>query len=112
MYYVYMLTNKTNRVLYTGVTNNLSRRLQEHQNELIPGFTKRYHVHKLVYFEEFSEMNDAIAREKQIKGWKREKKDALIDSVNPQRDDWGIGFLSASIPHEPAQACIVFNAIK
>ena len=64
LYYVYLLTNKTHSVLYTGVTNNLQRRLYEHKNELVPGFTRRYHVHKLVCFEETSDVNAAISREK------------------------------------------------
>ena len=74
MYYVYILTNKTDTVMYIGVTNDLRRRLYEHKNEQIEGFTKKYHVHKLVYFEEYSEINDAISREKQLKRWVRSKK--------------------------------------
>ena len=74
MYYVYILTNKTDEVMYIGVTNDLRRRLYEHKNEQIEGFTKKYHVHKLVYFEEYSEINDAISREKQLKRWVRSKK--------------------------------------
>ena len=85
MYYVYILTNKTNRVLYIGVTNNLQRRMCEHKNEEIDGFTKRYHLHKLVFFEEFSDINEAIAWEKRLKRWTRTKKNALIESKNP---DW------------------------
>ena len=87
MYYVYMLTNKTNRVLYIGVTNNLERRMREHQNEEIVGFTKRYHLHKLVFFEEFSDINDAISCEKRLKHWTRSKKNALIESKNPYWKD-------------------------
>ena len=87
MYYVYMLTNKTNRVLYTGITGNLERRLFEHKNELADGFTKKYHVHKLVYFETTTDVRAAIEREKQIKGWTRAKKDALIEGTNPQWSD-------------------------
>ena len=77
MYYVYILSNKTDRVMYIGVTNDLRRRLYEHKNELIEGFTKKYHVHKLVYFEEYPEINDAIAREKQLKHWIRAKRIGL-----------------------------------
>ena len=87
MYYVYILTNKTNRVLYIGVTNNLSRRMIEHKNEQIEGFTKRYHLHKLVFFENFTDINDAIACEKQLKHWTRAKKNTLIESKNPQWKD-------------------------
>lgn len=92
MYYIYILTNKTNRVLYVGVTNNLPRRLYEHQNKLIDGFTKRYNLNKLVYFEEYSEIEMAIAREKQLKGWVRRKKNDLIESVNPSWNDLGADF--------------------
>ncbi len=87
-YYVYILTNKANKVLYTGVTSNLERRIWQHRQELDPhSFTARYHVHKLVYFEETSDVYAAISREKQIKGWTREKKNALITQVNPHWDD-------------------------
>ena len=91
-YYVYILTNNRGNVMYVGVTNNLTRRLYEHKNGLIDGFTKRYNVHKLVYFEQTCDINEAIAREKQLKGWSRAKKNALIKNANPQwRDlsaDW------------------------
>jgi putative endonuclease len=82
-----MLTNKSNTVLYTGVTNDLKRRMKEHKNEEIDGFTKRYHLHKLVFFEEFSDVNDAIACEKRLKRWTRAKKNALIESKNPNWED-------------------------
>ena len=81
-YYVYILTNGRHTVLYTGVTNNLARRLEEHRRDL-SGFTRRYNAHKLVYAEEFSDVREAIAREKQIKAGSRQKKLALIDSLNP-----------------------------
>ena len=87
MYYVYILTNKTNQVLYIGVTNNLKRRMFEHKNEEIDGFTKRYHLHKLVFFEEFSDINEAINWEKRLKQWTRAKKNTLIESKNPQWKD-------------------------
>ncbi len=93
VYYVYILTNKKSTVMYVGVTNDLQRRIREHKEEQIEGFTKRYHVHKLVYYEEFHEVNDAIAREKQLKGWSREKKNTLIATQNPDLDDWYDGFL-------------------
>jgi putative endonuclease len=83
-YSIYILTNDRHTVLYTGVTNNLQRRISEHRAGF-SSFTSRYNVHKLVYFEEFHEVNDAIAREKQIKGGSRQKKVALIDGTNP---DW------------------------
>ena len=84
MYYVYLLTNKHNTVLYTGVTNDLRRRTYEHKNRLIEGFTKRYNIDKLVYFESTMDIREAIQREKQIKGWTRKKKDDLIATMNPE----------------------------
>ncbi len=87
MYFVYFVTNKSNSVLYIGVTNSLERRIFEHKNELIEGFTKRYHTHKLVYYEEYSDINTAIAREKQLKKWVRAKKNMLVDAVNPLWQD-------------------------
>ena len=91
-YYVYILTNKDNRVLYTGVTNDLARRLYEHRNKLADGFTKRYNVTKLVYFEVTTNVESAITREKQIKGWSRKRKLDLIQTANPEwrelSEDW------------------------
>ena len=84
-YYVYILTNRYNRVLYTGVTNDLTRRVYEHKTQQSAGFTRRYSVNKLVYFETFDRAAAAIAREKQIKGGSRAKKLALINGLNP---DW------------------------
>ena len=81
-YYVYILTNKS-RTLYTGVTNDLKRRVYQHKNKLVPGFTSQYNITRLVFFEETSDVLAAIAREKQVKGWTRKKKIALIRSVNP-----------------------------
>ena len=85
--WVFILTNKRNTALYTGVTNNLSRRIFEHKTGLLDGFTKKYKAEKLVYFEEFNNAYDAIAREKQIKGWLRIKKIKLIITSNPSFDD-------------------------
>ena len=87
MYYVYILTNWNNRVIYTGITNNLSRRLYEHKNHLVEGFTNKYNVQKLVYYETTTDVSMAIAREKEIKGWRREKKDALVTGKNPEWKD-------------------------
>ncbi len=84
-YFVYMLTNWNNKLLYIGVTNNLQRRLYEHKNKLVPGFTEKYNINKLVYFEATNEITSAIAREKQLKRWRRSKKNALIETMNP---DW------------------------
>lgn len=88
MYYVYILTNKTDSVMYVGVTNDLERRIYEHKSRLIDGFTKRYHVDKLVYFEEYSDANNAISREKQIKGYSRSKKNELVKKQNPDFKDF------------------------
>jgi putative endonuclease len=82
-YFIYIMTNKS-RTLYTGITNNLERRVYEHKNKLVPGFTARYNISTLVYFEETPDVLSAIAREKQIKGWLRSKKISLIEAVNPQ----------------------------
>ena len=86
-YYVYILTNKTKTVLYTGITNNLRRRIYEHKNKLIDGFTKRYNVDRLVYYEMTSDVKVAIKREKQIKNLLRRKKEELINTFNPDWDD-------------------------
>ena len=89
-YYVYILTNKHNKVLYTGVTNNLQRRVYEHREKLIEGFTKKYNVDKVVYYEETESIEAAILREKQIKGGSRQKKLDLIVGMNPGwRDLYG-----------------------
>jgi len=84
---VYILASKRNGTLYTGVTSNLQKRLQEHQSETVDGFTKKYHVHMLVYYEVHETIVDAIAREKQIKGGSRKKKLVLIESANPSWRD-------------------------
>ncbi len=83
-YYIYILTNKNDNVMYIGVTGDLQRRLYEHKNHLVTGFTDKYNVDKLVYFEASDDIKEAINREKQIKGWVRAKKDALVESVNPE----------------------------
>ena len=81
------MSNNKNTVLYVGMTNNLKRRVEEHKSNTIIGFTQRYCCHKLVYFEEYSDVNQAIYREKQIKGWIRQKKEDLINSTNAERND-------------------------
>jgi putative endonuclease len=86
-YIVYILTNSYNTVLYTGVTNDLIRRIDEHKNGTGSKFTSHYRVHKLVYFESTESVESAIRREKQIKGWSRTKKVSLIESVNPEWKD-------------------------
>jgi len=86
-YFVYIMTNKANSVLYTGVTSDLKKRAYEHRNKMMEGFTKKYKIAKLVYYELFTEPLQAIAREKQIKGGSRQKKDNLINQKNPDWND-------------------------
>ena len=86
LYYVYILTNASNKVLYVGVTNDLERRCYEHKHKLLKGFTQKYNVNKLIYFEILEDINQAIAREKQIKGYSRAKKEALIDQAKKNWD--------------------------
>ena len=90
-YYVYLLTNWNNKIIYAGVTNDLNSRIYEHKNKLIEGFSKKYNLTKLVYFEETSDINAAIAREKEIKKWRREKKDKLVSQTNPNWQDLSEG---------------------
>ena len=85
--YVYILTNTYNTVLYTGVTSDLVKRIHEHKNKTVEGFTKKYNLHKLVYYESFEDITQAIAREKQIKGWLRSKKLLLLERLNPDWND-------------------------
>jgi len=82
--YVYIMTTKHNKILYTSVTNDLKRRVFEHKGKLIDGFTKRYNIDKLVYYETFDDITKAIAREKQIKGGSRRRKVELIEKMNPE----------------------------
>lgn len=89
-YWVYILTNWNNKVLYIGVTNNLHRRIYEHKQKLVEGFTKKYNLTKLVYFEEFTNINDAIVNEKKLKGWIRSKKNKLIEINNPKWRDLSV----------------------
>lgn len=84
-YYVYILTNNYNKVLYTGVTNNLFKRVWEHKNKMHKGFTYKYNIDKLVYFEIYNDVNDAINREKKIKAGNRQKK---LDLVNKNNSEW------------------------
>ena len=86
-YCIYIMTNKRNAVLYTGITNDLKRRVYEHKEKLINGFTKKYHLAKLVYYEIFNDPENAILREKQIKAGSREKKINLINSINKEWQD-------------------------
>jgi putative endonuclease len=85
-YYVYIMTNPS-KTLYTGMTNNLQRRVEEHKQKLLPGFTPKYNITRLAYFEVFEDVRNAIDREKKIKSWSRAKRVALIESKNPNWDD-------------------------
>jgi len=98
-YYIYILTNKSN-TLYIGVTNNLQKRLYEHKNKLVEGFTKKYNLDKLIYFETYQDINEAIKREKQIKGWIRKRKIELIKSKNPTFEDLSLSFWGDKIDEE------------
>ncbi len=88
-YYIYILSNYSNSTIYIGVTNNLVKRLYQHQNKLIDGFTSKYNINKLVYYEIYQNIDYAINREKQLKGWSRAKKNALIETLNPTWKDLG-----------------------
>jgi len=88
-YYVYILTNKTNKVLYLGVTNDLVRRIFEHKNKLVEGFAKKYNLNKLIYYEVTKDISSAIEREKQLKNWHRDWKINIINSFNPIWKDLG-----------------------
>ena len=94
-YYVYILSNKS-RTLYVGVTNNLLSRVEQHRNGELEGFTKRYNIHRLVYFERFKYIGNAITREKELKGWLREKKIALIEAENPTWEDLYLEFVDGT----------------
>ena len=88
MYYVYILASATNYTLYIGVTGDLIRRVYQHKNKLDPdSFTAKYAVHKLVYFEQTNDVRSALEREKQLKGWRRSKKNALVEKMNPEWKD-------------------------
>ena len=91
-YYVYLLTSQNNRVMYVGVTNDLTRRVYEHQNKLVRGFTEKYNVNKLVYYEQTNDVLTALKREKEIKKWRREKKNALVVQANPEWTDLSKSF--------------------
>jgi len=86
-YFVYIITNKTNTILYIGVTNSLVRRIYQHKNKLVSSFSSKYNLNKLVHYEIFPEIKLAIAREKQLKAGSRKKKDLLIQSINPHYED-------------------------
>ncbi len=92
-YYTYVMTNKGHSTLYTGMTNSLVRRVSQHRRGEISGFSKLYNTNRLVYYEQFNDVRDAIAREKQIKGWSRKKKEELIRTKNPTWTDLAVTVL-------------------
>jgi len=96
-YYVYLLTNRSG-TLYTGVTNDIQRRMYEHKNKLVEGFTNKYNIDMLVYYEVTDDINEALTREKQIKAWRRSKRVALIESTNPQWRDLSEAWYSSPPP--------------
>ena len=93
VYYVYLLTNWNNKVMYVGITNNLERRIFEHKEKVVKGFTWKYNVNKLVYYEQTSDIIEALNREKEIKKWRREKKNRLVVNTNPLWRDLSEDFL-------------------
>ena len=96
--WVYMMCSNSRRALYIGVCAVLQDRVYQHKKNLFDGFTKKYKCHRLVYFESFAYIGDAIAREKEIKGWRREKKDALVATINPQWKDLSEGWYDRKVP--------------
>ena len=104
-YYVYIMANK-NRTIYVGVTNSLERRVYEHKHKVYRGFTQKYGLNELVYHETFSDIRDAIAREKEIKGWRRSKKVALIESENPGWLDLSAGWYTLARPGTNQLVCL------
>ena len=95
-YYTYILTNKSRTVLYIGVTNGLTKRVLQHRSGKTDGFTRRYHCDRLVFFEHFAKPSEAIAREKRLKGWRRQKKEELIVCQNPRWEDLAVTVLGLS----------------
>ena len=117
MYYVYILSSATNYTLYIGVTGDLLRRVYQHKHNLDPdSFTAKYAVHKLVYFEQTNDVRSALEREKQLKGWRRSKKNALIETMNPQWKDlypdlWDNPSLSSAPLCHPDHATVLLLVI-
>jgi len=100
--WIYMMCSSSRRALYTGVTGDLNQRVFQHKNGLVEGFTKKYKRHRLVYYESFPYIGEAIAREKEIKGWRREKKNALVETMNPQWRDLSAGrYKERKVPPQP-----------
>lgn len=106
LYYVYIMTNRHRSTLYTGLTNSLEHRVHQHKTKVVKGFTSRYHVDRLVYYEETDDVGAAIAREKQIKGWTRAKKITLIDSFNPRWLDLAETWFAREVPVAPQRTSI------
>jgi putative endonuclease len=109
-YYVYILASKSRR-LYIGVTNNLERRMWEHKNKVVEGFTKQYNIDRLIYFEDITDVRSTIEREKQLKGWRREKKITLIETTNAAWEDLSVRLQLVDVTHSemktPASAGVL-----
>jgi len=99
-FYVYIMTNRSH-TLYTGVTSNLQRRVYEHKHTMLPAFTSKYRIDQLVYYEETPDARSALEREKQIKGWLRSKKIALVEAMNPQWQDLSVAWREDESPRRP-----------
>jgi len=99
-YYVYILASKRNGTLYIGVTNNLERRVYEHKNNIVKGFTAKYNVHQLVYFEQTADINSALQREKHLKKWNRKWKLALIEKDNTNWKDLSMDWMPDQVGHD------------
>ena len=95
-YYIYIMSNTNNTTLYIGVTNDIERRVKEHKSGTLPGFTQKYNCVKLVYYEKYSDIEQAIEREKKLKKWRREKKEWLISTMNPELKDLAGDFSTPS----------------
>lgn len=102
-YYFYIMTNTFGNVMYVGVTNNLERRVLEHKSGLVSGFSQKYKINKLVYYEQTASVTDAIAREKEVKKWRREKKNRLVENLNPQWKDLSTEEGDFSVANAPSK---------
>jgi putative endonuclease len=103
-YYVYILTNPSHSSLYVGFTSNLAHRVDQHRSRSVPGFTKRYNLRQLLYFEETSDVLAALAREKQLKGWRRSKKEWLVNQMNPDWVDLSVDTTGVTDPSTSARS--------
>jgi putative endonuclease len=103
-YYVYILTNPSHGSLYIGFTSNLAHRIEQHRSRSVPGFTSKYNLQDLLYFEETSDVHAALAREKQLKGWRRSKKEWLVNQMNPDWEDLSVDAAGVTDPSTSARS--------